>query len=227
MWIAKPAASSQGRGILVTNKLSEIPQKNSQYIVSEYIDNPLLFNGYKFDLRIYVALTSINPLRIYIYEEGLTRFATCKYTNNLSAAGKKQQKYMHLTNFSINKKNVNFVSSEADQDGQGSKWTLTCLRKAFREQGIDDSAIWRKIEDICIKTILSAEPFIFQGMAANVPFRDNCFELFGFDILIDNLLEPWLIEVNLSPSLGCDSPLDQKVKAMLIGDLFTLVGVVP
>mmetsp|Transcript_81948 Transcript_81948/g.113427 ORF Transcript_81948/g.113427 Transcript_81948/m.113427 type:complete len:161 (+) Transcript_81948:173-655(+) len=117
MWIAKPAASSQGRGILVTNKLAEIPQKNSQYIVSEYIDNPLLFNGYKFDLRIYVALTSINPLRIYIYEEGLTRFATCKYTNNLNAAGKKQQKFMHLTNFSINKHNVNFVSSEADQDG--------------------------------------------------------------------------------------------------------------
>ena len=45
----------------------------------EYIDNPLTFNGFKFDLRIYVAITSVNPLRIYIYEEGLTRFATCKY----------------------------------------------------------------------------------------------------------------------------------------------------
>jgi len=47
--------------------------------VSEYIANPMVIDGYKFDLRIYVALTSINPLRIYIYEEGLTRFATCKY----------------------------------------------------------------------------------------------------------------------------------------------------
>ena len=77
-------------------------------VVSEYIDSPLLFNGYKFDLRIYVAITSINPLRIYIYEDGLTRFATSKYSSSISG-DKKGQKFMHLTNFSVNKKNINFV----------------------------------------------------------------------------------------------------------------------
>ena len=60
-----------------------------------------------------------------------------------------------------------------------------------------------------------------------MPHRDNCFELLGFDILIDSALEPWLIEVNLSCSLGCDSALDQRVKAALVADLFTLVGVTP
>lgn len=60
-----------------------------------------------------------------------------------------------------------------------------------------------------------------------MPHRDNCFELLGFDILIDTLLEPWLIEVNLSPSLGCDSPLDQRVKGTMLADLLTLTGVVP
>ena len=87
--------------------------------------------------------------------------------------------------------------------------------------------IFRKIEDICIKTVLSAEPFMFQAFQNNVPQRDNCFELLGFDILIDSMLEPWLIEVNLSPSLGCDSALDQRVKANLISDLFTLIGITP
>lgn len=57
--------------------------------------------------------------------------------------------------------------------------------------------------------------------------RSNCFELLGFDILIDDNLNPWLLEVNLSPSLNCDSPLDQKVKGNLIADLFTLAGIVP
>ncbi len=60
-----------------------------------------------------------------------------------------------------------------------------------------------------------------------MPYRNNCFELLGFDILIDSLLEPWLIEVNLSPSLGCDSALDQRIKGNVVSDLFTLIGVVP
>lgn len=60
-----------------------------------------------------------------------------------------------------------------------------------------------------------------------MPHNNNCFELFGFDILIDDNLQCWLIEVNLSPSLGCESSLDQKIKSNLIADLFTLIGVVP
>ena len=198
-------------------------------MVSEYIDNPLLFNGFKFDLRIYIAVTSVNPLRLYIYEDGLTRFATCKYDTAAAEGGpKKARKFMHLTNFSVNKKNVNFVKNDnAEEDRSGSKWSLKALRQAFKEQGIDDKGIWRKIEDVCIKTVISAEPYMFSAMNSNVPYRDSCFELLGFDILIDSALEPWLIEVNLSCSLGCDSALDQRVKAACVADLFTLIGITP
>lgn len=60
-----------------------------------------------------------------------------------------------------------------------------------------------------------------------MPYRNNCFELLGFDVLIDANHKPWLLEVNLSPSLNTDSPLDLKIKGQLIADLFTLAGVVP
>lgn len=58
------------------------------------------------------------------------------------------------------------------------------------------------------------------------PYKNQCFELFGFDILIDSDLKPWLLEVNLSPALSCDSPLDQKVKSNAISDLFSMIGIV-
>ena len=76
-------------------------------ICSEYIANPMLVDDYKFDLRVYVAVTSINPLRIYVYEEGLTRFATVKY----SQGAKKDSRYVHLTNYSLNKYNANFMNN--------------------------------------------------------------------------------------------------------------------
>lgn len=97
----------------------------------------------------------------------------------------------------------------------------------LRSLAIDDTLIWQKIEDIVIKSIIAGEHLIFKGCKDSVPFRNNCFQLFGFDILIDNCLKPWLLEINLSPSLGCESPLDTRIKENLIADLLTLICIVP
>jgi len=79
-WIVKPSTSSQGKGIFITQHSatasSGVNLEEETCTVSRYIDNPLLIDGKKFDLRIYVAVTSFNPLRIYIHEQGLARFAT-------------------------------------------------------------------------------------------------------------------------------------------------------
>jgi len=64
-------------------------------------------SGHKFDLRIYVVVTSFDPLRIYIYREGLVRFASEKYSNE--AFTEEKAKFSHLTNYSINKNNENYV----------------------------------------------------------------------------------------------------------------------
>jgi len=68
----------------------------------------LLINGVKFDLRLYVLVTSFDPLRIYIYKEGLTRLATELYKPETSTSNK----FAHLTNYSINKKNEKYVNNE-------------------------------------------------------------------------------------------------------------------
>mmetsp|Transcript_87496 Transcript_87496/g.120559 ORF Transcript_87496/g.120559 Transcript_87496/m.120559 type:complete len:103 (+) Transcript_87496:319-627(+) len=101
----KPAAASCGRGIKVISKNTKI-LKSAGMIVSHYIANPHLINGFKYDLRIYVLVTSFNPLKVYLYSDGLVRFATEKYSLDPKTLKKK---FVHLTNFSINKRNSAFV----------------------------------------------------------------------------------------------------------------------
>jgi hypothetical protein len=74
-------------------------------VISKYIPNPYLINGLKFDMRIYVLVTCFEPLKIYVYEEGLARFASEQYSASTSTTNK----FMHLTNYSINKKSEKFV----------------------------------------------------------------------------------------------------------------------
>jgi len=76
-----------------------------------------------------------------------------------------------------------------------------------------------------VKTLLSVEPHIVSNLNKSSGSRTSCFELYGFDILIDEDLKPWLLEVNVLPSLSSSSPFDKIVKTLLICDVLTLVGV--
>lgn len=227
-WILKPCSSSQGKGIIITNKFSDLAHKKGMNLVaSHYVSNPLLIDGLKFDLRIYVAVTSINPLRIYMYDEGLTRFATTKYEPPDDNVNNKQGKFTHLTNYAINKNNKEgYVKTSGLDDFKGSKWSLTGLRKVLRANEIDDVLVFGKIKDIVIKTFISVENEMKREFFQQVPFRNNCFQLFGFDIMIDDKLNAWLLEVNQNPSLSYDTQLDLTIKGSLISDLLNLIGIV-
>lgn len=174
-------------------------------------------------MRIYVALLSVDPLRLYIHEEGLVRFATQKYqTTDI------QNKFSHLTNYSINKFSDQFVSNKsAENDGEGSKWSITALKTFLRKQKGEEvvGKLFEEIDDMLVKTLISAEPLLSNGVKMFVPHGSQCcFELLGFDVLIDENMKPWLLEVNLSSSLNTDSPLDLKIKGKVIQDLLNLAG---
>jgi len=220
-WIVKPANSSQGKGIYIVDDINEI-NVDELSVISRYITNPLLINGHKFDLRIYVLVTSYEPLRVYVYKEGLARFASETYSSKIN----KQNKYTHLTNYSLNKKNDNYVQNENnDQDDYGYKWSLSAFCRHLEQVGIDMNLLWSRIYDLIIKTLLSNESNVLQTMKKIGMHRTNCFELFGFDVMLDSDLKPWLIEVNISPSLSADTPLDWTIKSNLLADTFNLVGI--
>lgn len=219
-WIIKPPASARGVGIQVIHEWSQMPRKRP-LLVQKYLHKPFLISGSKFDLRIYVYVTSYDPLRIYIYNDGLVRFASCKYSSSVKTLS---NKFMHLTNYSINKKNSEYQSNSDDQACQGHKWALKALWKYLSSEGINTAPIWEKIKDIVIKTIIASDPYVNNLLKLNVRSPYSCHELFGFDIMLDENLKPWILEVNISPSLHSNTPLDVSIKGQMVRDLLNLAG---
>ncbi|XP_019204152.1 tubulin polyglutamylase TTLL5 isoform X5 [Oreochromis niloticus] len=222
-WIIKPVASSRGRGIYLVSNPNQISMTEN-ILVSRYINNPLLIDGFKFDVRLYVLVTSYDPLLVYVYEEGLARFATVKYDRTSKSI---KNTFMHLTNYSVNKKSSDYVScDDPEVEDYGNKWSMSAVLRYLKQEGKDTTSLMKQVEDLIVKAVLSAELQIATACKTFVPHKTNCFELYGFDVLIDSNLKPWLLEVNLSPSLACDAPLDLKIKASMIADMFSLVGFV-
>uniref|UniRef100_A0A8D2LKW5 Tubulin--tyrosine ligase-like protein 5 n=1 Tax=Varanus komodoensis TaxID=61221 RepID=A0A8D2LKW5_VARKO len=198
-WIVKPVASSRGRGVYLINNPNQISLEEN-ILVSRYINNPLLIDDFKFDVRLYVLVTSYDPLIIYLYEEGLARFATVRYDQGSKNI---KNQFMHLTNYSVNKKSGDYVScDDPEVEDYGNKWSMSAMLRYLKQEGRDTTSLMASVEDLIIKTIVSAELAIAAACKAFVPHRGVCFELYGFDVLIDSTLKPWLLEVNLSPSLA-------------------------
>jgi hypothetical protein len=184
---------------------------------------PHLLNQFKYDLRIYVLVTSFDPLTIYIYQDGLVRFATQPYSTK-----NRKQRFAHLTNFSVNKKALNFKKPEENNEGESaSKWSLKALRIAMEKQGINFADVWSKIKDIITKSLIAVEPVLTSNLNRASRNRHLCFEMYGFDIILDHKLKPWLLEINVLPSLSASSKMDKRIKTSLMTDIFGLVGIVP
>uniref|UniRef100_A0A8B9G929 Tubulin polyglutamylase TTLL4 n=1 Tax=Amazona collaria TaxID=241587 RepID=A0A8B9G929_9PSIT len=217
----KPA-SARGIGIQVIHKWSQLP-KRRPLLVQRYLHKPYLIGGKKFDLRIYVYVTCYDPLRVYLFKDGLVRFASCKYSSSIKSLS---NKFVHLTNYSVNKKNTEYKSNSDETACQGHKWALKALWSYLNQKGVNSEAIWEKIKDIVIKTIIASEPYVNSLVKMYVRRPYCCHELFGFDIMLDENLKPWILEVNISPSLHTNSPLDVSIKGQMIRDLLNLAGFV-
>ncbi|XP_061710387.1 probable tubulin polyglutamylase TTLL2 isoform X2 [Cydia pomonella] len=210
VWIHKPVAQSQGRGIFLFRSICEM-RCGSAAVAQRYIERPLLIAGYKFDLRLYVCVPGYRPLTAYMYAEGLARFGTDKYT--LSDI---HNPYRHLTNSSLNKTGPRYAECK-DRIGSGCKWTLKQVRRALVGRWeATEWLVWQRIRALVTLTLLA--------QATGTPPARNCFEFYGFDVLLDDALKPWLLEVNLSPALAADCEADVTVKRPMLHELFDLLG---
>jgi hypothetical protein len=217
-WIEKPVVGSCGRGIRI---VIDVPDSlaDARVIMQEYIRNPLLIRGHKFDLRFYVAVPSIDPLRIYLYRDGLVRLAAdpyCEFFDDFSNL------CAHLTNFSVNKMSTEFKrTDDIAGDGEGNKWSLRPFWPFVEGLGYDGEKIRRNVADAIVTVMMAAR----DRLRAQANHRCS-FELYGIDILLDADGKIHLLEFNVSPALGTSSALDLHVKEPLVRD-FLDVSLVP
>ena len=212
VWIMKPIGKSRGRGISLINDLIDL-KYTEQVVVQKYLRNPMLLQGYKFDMRIYVLVTSIMPLEVFIYKEGFARMSTAQFTLDPSDLS---NNYIHLTNYAIQKYNQDAFGGTSENIMGGTKISLKTLRTKLEGKGVRWSHIWEQVCDIVLKSLISC-----QG---EIPHNPNCFELFGYDIIIDTDQRCWLLEVNSSPSLSREHLIDDIIKQQLIDDTIDLVN---
>ena len=207
-------------------------------IVQEYIANPLLYRdtGQKFDLRVYVLIKSLSPLSVYVFEEGLVRVASTKYETptelNCNTAT------MHLTNSHINSKIQGsgdaITQSESESDQQSKKQmplkhcitdTLQWISQTYNVPVADIwTSICQSVATAIVAIYPSASLIHSTCFAPNREEHSNqCFQLLGVDVILDNELKPWVLEINNSPSLNLSTEADVAIKVPLIKDMMMKV----
>ena len=225
LWLIKPKSSSEGRGI---HMFESLQNEKGSFLITKYIENPHLIYGKKYDFRIYVLITSANPLSIYIYDQGLVRIASEKYSLDISRLN---SRFIHLTNTVVNKANKDYIFNDSIDSEIGNKWSLKTYRKYCEKMVIDFDKIFANIKDVVIKTILSNYDRFLNDEDVKKNHKNfyhrNYHNLFGFDIILDDDLKAFLLEVNDGPSLSLYDNMDRDIKTKLMADTFNLIGIVP
>jgi len=221
IWIVKPAAKSRGRGITTFSDLPKLLRyvdagsggsQSSQWIVQKYMENPLTIANHKFDLRQWVLVMDWNPLTVYFYDECYARFSVEQYSTKESDM---DNPYIHLVNNSISKNSEQFskkVTAENGVDIEGYMWDQDSFRDyVIHSTGQDlmTTKIRPRMRDIAKWSLMCASECIEH--------RKNSWELYGFDFMVDDSYNAWLIEINSSPA--CDystSVTERYVKKALV-----------
>eukprot|EP01038_Epipyxis_sp_PR26KG_P012342 gene12342-16553_t len=236
MWIVKPAAKSRGRGIqtfMDINKLLKYIEAGSslsnQWMVQKYIENPLIIAKRKFDLRQWVLVTDWNPLTIYFYDEFYARFSVDEYSNSINDL---DNQYIHLVNNSIGKNSENFtkkIIAENDEEIDGYMWSFDSFRRyvSFIHSKRKEGAAGKEEEDLVLTKIQPRMKDIAKWslMCASemIEHRKNSWELYGFDYMVDDNLNTWLIEINSSPACDYSTPVTSRYVQKALVELLSVV----
>lgn len=217
LYIVKPIRSSGGQGITVVRDLSEALHRQD-VVVQRYLDRPYLIDGRKGHCRIYGLVTSADPLRAYVYSEGIVRIAPEPYAPKPDAPGGAS---MHVTNTALHLGDPRLViSQDPEADDVGAVRSLSALLRRLGADGHDPQVVSGEIKALMEWFVrLVAAEGLFARQAALGGRRSFSAKLFGLDVLIDDEGHPWLIEVQRIPAAR-GQPLVERINGEMYQSIF-------
>ncbi len=227
MWIIKPINLNRGRCIQVLNdtntiveyllKIQEMKKiegdnnnnfKCEHVLLQKYLEKPLLYQGRKFDIRIWILIISGQENFVYIFKQGHLKATCAEYDINSSSP------FIHLTNYSVQKHNIDFSKKEIGNE---------ISYQDFQDELDKKNTGKNFLKDIYPKIIYIIRLAIGSGKSnLNHLKRDNCFEIFGCDFILDEKYKPYLLEINMNPGLEISSPLISKLVPRMVDDALKL-----
>jgi len=187
--------------------------KNNGWICQEYMTNPLLVSGRKFDIRCYMLLfnSTKDGFKAYWYRDGYIRTSCKKYS-----LAKLSDRETHLTNDAVQKHAKSYGKFEAGNKLTYAEWQEVINRDYPGTPGnIVDVQILPKIKELAKLSVLAA---LDKGLAKTKIQRS--FELLGFDFMINSDFQPRLIEINTNPCLEFACPLLESLIGGLIDNVW-------
>jgi hypothetical protein len=224
MWLVKPTNANQGRGIEVFTDMDRMVAAidsrppGCSLVVQKYVERPLLYRGRKFDIRVWVLVTSRNE--IFLYRHGYLRTSSAAFTLENEDA------FVHLTNQCLQVKNPNlYAKFEEGNTLSFQQWQAYLESPEFMSTRPDlkgrspriETDMMPRMKDIVIDSILAAKSQL------NPNHRKNHFELFGYDFLVDEDFRVWLIEVNTNPHLGTPNAYTRNLVPAMIDEMLRIV----
>ncbi|KAK2949279.1 putative Tubulin glycylase 3D [Blattamonas nauphoetae] len=247
MWIVKPTGKSRGRGIAVHSSLSEIfkhiAEGKDKFLIQKYIERPFLIHGFKFDIRLWIMVTSVNPLSIWYYHDPYIRFSSVPFSLDCHDG------IVHLTNNCVQsvwekeskvKTLRETIGDEIGVEGNMWRWSqfehyleeidagkpglVWCSDKDTADQAKQaPSSLFNKLRTQTIPLIRRIVTTCFLCGRDKIKDRPNSFEIYGFDFMLDEDLSPWLIEINSAPSFEHSTTIVGPLVTQCIEDTMKVV----
>eukprot|EP01028_Stygiella_incarcerata_P000601 TRINITY_DN1089_c0_g1_i1.p2 TRINITY_DN1089_c0_g1~~TRINITY_DN1089_c0_g1_i1.p2 ORF type:complete len:718 (+),score=207.29 TRINITY_DN1089_c0_g1_i1:3793-5946(+) len=213
VWIIKPNGANQGKGITIVQGPAaveeEIRAHGTNRLAQRYIRNPLLLNGRKFDVRIYMLIGSTRPF-VLMYHEGYVRISAEEYTDSDF-----ENVIMHLTNAAVQRKGSRFREVKEDLT-----WTFDGLQTYLTEKNLAPPS-W--VTDTFVPQVQRIMRTAFESVRHRLERKAGFFDLIGCDFMIDENLKVWLIEMNTNPAIMQTCPILKELLPPMIDETIRIV----